>query len=191
MGTDTAGDNELMLRVAEGDTSAFDAIYRRHQTRAFLQAMRITGRPSVAEEVTQDAFLGLWNSASCFDPNRGSLTTWLLSLVRNRGIDSIRRRARHDRVLEIDDAIADRLEAAERTDEQVVKRDQSRQMRELLTELPDDQREVIQLSYFTGLSQTEIAKEIDIPLGTVKGRQRLALTKLHRLLAGESLLSTS
>jgi RNA polymerase sigma-70 factor (ECF subfamily) len=158
---------------------------------ASASVIAIAGRPSAAEEVTQDAFLSLWTSAKRFDPSRGSLTTWLLSLVHNRGIDSIRRGARHDRVLAIDDVNTDRLEAAERTDEQVVERAQSREMRKLLTELPCEQREVIQLSYFRGLSHTEIASKIDLPLGTVKGRQRLALGKLHRLLAGESVLTAS
>jgi RNA polymerase sigma-70 factor (ECF subfamily) len=105
-----------------------------------------------------------------------------LSVVRNRSIDWLRREARHDRDLEIEDARVGRLEAAERTDEQVAAREESRQARQLLAGLPTEQRQVIDLSYFKGLTDTEIAEKVGIPLGTVKGRQRLALTKMHRKL---------
>ena len=175
-------DDDLMLRVAQGDVRAFEAIYDRHSAQAFGLAMRITGRPRAAEEATQDAFLGVWRAARSYDASRGSLRTWLLSMVRNRSIDCLRREARHDRDVAIDDALVARLEAAERTEEQVADREQSRHTRELLVSLPDDQRHVIELAYFTGLSQTEIAAKIGAPLGTIKGRQRLALTKLHRKL---------
>ncbi len=101
-------------------------------------------------------------------------------MVRNRSIDCLRREARHNRDLEIDHALVTRLEAAERTEQRVADLEESRHARELLVSLPDDQRRVIELAYFKGLTQTEIAAKVGAPLGTVKGRQRLALKKMHR-----------
>ncbi len=179
-GFNAAEDGELMARVAEGDVRAFEAIYDRYSAQVFGLAMHVTGRQRAAEEATQDAFLSLWRTAGSYDQNRGTLRTWLLSVVHNRGIDWLRREARHDRDLEIDDARVARLEAAERTDEQVASREESRNARQLLTSLPIEQRQVIELAYFIGLTQSEIAAKVGIPLGTVKGRQRLALRKMHR-----------
>ncbi len=173
-------DCELVIRIVEGDVRAFEAIYDRYSAQVFGLALRITGRRRAAEEATQDAFLGLWRTAGSYDKNRGALKTWLLSMVHNRSIDWLRREARHDRDLEIDDARVARLEAAERTEEQVATREESHHTRRLLTSLAPEQRQVIELAYFNGLSHTEIAAKVGIPLGTVKGRQRLALAKLHR-----------
>jgi RNA polymerase sigma-70 factor, ECF subfamily len=186
-GSQAISDDDLMVRVAEGDASAFEAIYRRHQRQAFRQAVRILGHTSAAEDVMQDAFLSLWQAAWRYDPNRGRLTPWLLMLVRNRAIDRIRREAQHERALTLVDAVTDRLEATDRTDEQVERRDQSRHLQQLLSELPREQHKVARLAYFTGLSHTEIASKCELPLGTVKGRQRLALAKLRRALANEQL----
>jgi RNA polymerase sigma-70 factor (ECF subfamily) len=178
-----ADDNDLMERVVRGDARAFEELYDRHSAQAFGLALYITKRSGVAEEVTQDAFLGLWRSASRFDPHQATLRTWLLSMVRHRGIDALRRHAKQNRDVEFDDLVAGRLEATERPDEQVADAEQARQARELLTGLPATQRQVIELGFFNGLSQTEIAAKLGAPVGTVKGRQRLALAKMHRTLA--------
>jgi RNA polymerase sigma-70 factor, ECF subfamily len=175
-------DRDLMVRVVAGDLRAFDAIYDRHSVQVFGLAMRLTGRRRAAEEATQDAFLSLWRTADRYDPDRGTLKTWLLSLTRNRSIDCLRREARHFHDLELDDVLQGRLEAAERTDEQALAREDARHAHHLLIDLPTEQRQVIELAYFKGLSQSEIAVKIGIPLGTVKSRQRLALTKMHRQL---------
>jgi RNA polymerase sigma-70 factor (ECF subfamily) len=178
-------DHKLVLRVATGDVRSFETIYDRHSAQAFGLAMRITGRPRAAEEATQDAFLGVWRAARSYDTSRGTLKTWLLSMVRNRSVDLLRREARHDRGVEIDDALVDGLETTERgTEEQVTDREDARETRRLLVGLSDDQRQVIELAYFTGLTQSEIAAKVGAPLGTIKGRQRLALTKMHRELTG-------
>ncbi len=174
-----------MLRVAGRDIRAFELIYERYSAQAFGLAMYITGRRGPAEEVTQDAFLGLWRAASGYDPRRGTLKTWLLSVVRNRGIDSLRAATRHGRDVEIDDAVTAQLQSPERTEEQVADRDESRYARGLLTSLPTEQRQVVELAFFKGLTQTEIAARLGLPLGTVKGRQRLALRKLHARLVSE------
>jgi RNA polymerase sigma-70 factor (ECF subfamily) len=175
-------DHDLLLQVADGDVRAFEALYDRYSARAFSLAMRMTGRRDAAEEVTQDAFVGLWRTASRYEPGRGSLSAWLLSIVRHRGIDWLRGAARHDRDVEIDETLVGQLESDERTEEQVAERDECRRARQLLACLPRAQRQVIELAYFKGLTQSEIAKRAGIPLGTVKGRQRLALTKMHEAL---------
>jgi RNA polymerase sigma-70 factor (ECF subfamily) len=174
-------DHELVLRVAEGDVRSFEAIYDRHSAQAFGLAMKITGRRRAAEEATQDAFLGVWRAARSYDTSRGTLKTWLLSMVRNRSIDVVRREGRHDRDVEIDDALVNGLESEERgTAEQVSDREDARDTRQLLLSLPDDQRRVIELGYFAGLTQSEIADKVGAPIGTIKGRQRLALIRMHR-----------
>lgn len=184
-------DSELIIRVANGDVRAFETIYDRHRGQAFGLAVRVTGRWSTAEEVTQDAFLSLWRGARNYEPSRASLKTWLLTLVRNRGIDSLRSRGRHDHTVELDNPAAEHLEAAERTEEQVTHREESRHARLLLGDLPAEQREVIELAYFSGLSQAEIAARVGVPLGTVKGRARLALEKLRQSVATEPLLAST
>jgi RNA polymerase sigma-70 factor (ECF subfamily) len=176
----TLDDHDLVLRVADGDVAAFEAIYDRYSGQVFGLSLLVTGRRRAAEEATQDAFISLWRTARSYDPSRGALKPWLMSVVRNRSIDLLRREARHDRALELDDARAERLESAENTEEQVAGREEARHTRELLAGLPSEQRRVIELAYFKGLTQTEIADRVGIPLGTVKGRQRLALAKMHR-----------
>jgi RNA polymerase sigma-70 factor (ECF subfamily) len=174
-------DHELVLRVAGGDVRSFEAIYDRHSSQAFGLAMRITGRRRAAEEATQDAFLGVWRAARSYDTSRGTLKTWLLSMVRNRSVDIVRREGRHDRDVQIDDALIDGLESTDRgAAEQVSDREDARDTRQLLLSLSDDQRQVIELAYFSGLTQSEIAVRLGAPLGTIKGRQRLALIKMHR-----------
>jgi RNA polymerase sigma-70 factor (ECF subfamily) len=185
------GDDALVLLVAEGDLRAFEAIYDRHSAQAFGLAVLITGRRGAAEEVTQDVFLGFWRAAGGYDRNRGAFRTWLHALVRHRAIDWLRREARHGRNVEIDDALAQRLQAADCTEDEVADRDESSRARRSLSELPTEQRRVIELAYFGGLTQAEIAARVNIPLGTVKGRQRLALQKLQRRLKAPAGLALS
>lgn len=183
-------DGALVARVADGDMRAFETLYDRYRAQAFGLAVRLTGRRGPAEEVTQDAFLSLWRKASHYDPRRGSVGPWLLTFVRHRAIDSLRSGGRRERTVELDSA-AERLEAPDRTDEAVEGREQSRDARRLVSELPAEQREVIELAYFGGMTQGEIAAKVGIPLGTVKGRSRLALEKLRRSVTTESPLAAS
>ena len=169
----------LMGRVAEGDVRAFEAVYDRYHRQAYSLARHITGGTAGAEEATQDAFLSLWRGASSFDPQRARLVTWLLALVRYRSIDWMRRatpRALHQ---DLTEGAAERIEAPERTEEQVLASEEYDRALRLVAELPPEQREVIDLAYFAGYSQTEIAARVGIPLGTVKGRVRLGLLKLR------------
>ena len=176
----TETDEQLMGGVAEGDIRAFEVIYHRHHHQAYSLARRVTGHAGGAEEATQDAFISLWRGAARFDPERGRLRTWLLTLVRNRSIDTLRRgnhRALHQ---EMTQDVEERLEAPERTEEQVLASDEYDRVLRLVADLPPEQREVIDLAYVAGYSQREIAASVGIPLGTVKGRARLGLLKLRR-----------
>ena len=182
----TETDEELMERVAAGDTRAFEVVYDRYSRRAYSLARRITGQVAAAEEGTQDAFLALWRGASRFDPGRGSLATWLLALVRHRSIDLLRRGSARALDRALTEGAAESIEAPGRTEDQVIALQESDQALRLVAELPPDQREVIDLAYFAGYSQTEIAARVGIPLGTVKGRARLGLLKLREAAERES-----
>ena len=183
-------DGALVARVAAGDMRAFETLYDRYRAQAFGLAVRLTHRRGTAEEVTQDAFLTLWRKASHYDPRRGRVGPWLLTFVRHRAIDSLRSGARRERTVELESA-AERLEAPDRTDDVVAAREQSRDAHRLVKELPAEQREVIELAYFGGMTQGEIAAKVGIPIGTVKGRSRLALEKLRRSVTTESPLAAS
>jgi RNA polymerase sigma-70 factor (ECF subfamily) len=176
----TQTDAELMTRVAGGDVRAFEAIYDRYHHQAYSLATRIAGRSGAAEEATQDAFLSLWKAAGGFDPERASLGTWLMTLVRNRSIDALRRVTQAMRHCDHGEGAAERIEAPERTDEQVLAADAAHQARRLVAGLPAEQREVIELAYFAGFTQQEIAARTGVPIGTIKGRARLGLGKLRQ-----------
>jgi RNA polymerase sigma-70 factor (ECF subfamily) len=123
-------------------------------------------------------FLAVWRKATRFDPARGRLAPWLFSLVRHRSIDAVRSASARPRHQGLPEA-AERLEAPERTEQQVLASDATDQARRLVDRLPAEQREVIDLAYFAGYSQSEIATRVGVPLGTVKGRARLGLDKLR------------
>lgn len=172
-------DEDLMVLVQDRDAEAFSMIYDRHSTVAFSLAYRMVGRRGAAEVVVQEAFISLWRSAGRFDVERGSVRTFLLGIVRNRAIDVLRRATVHDSRRADDEGITERLESGERTETEVARRVEGQRLRSALDDLPDDQQKVIELSYFGGFSQTEIAEMLDAPLGTIKGRMRLALEKLR------------
>jgi RNA polymerase sigma-70 factor, ECF subfamily len=173
------GDEDLMALVAGGDARAFEIVYERHCTAVFSLAYRICGVRAAAEEVAQEAFLSIWRSGARYDRTRGSVRTWLLGVVHNRAIDSLRRSTAHDRLRAADERAAERLEAPERTELEAARREEARSMRTLLGELPSEQRRVIELAYFGGFTHEQIAEMLATPLGTVKGRMRLALEKMR------------
>lgn len=176
-------DRELAALATEGNADAFEVIYERHSTAAFSLACRICGQRDVAEDVVQEAFLSLWRNLERYDPRRGELRNWLLGIVHNSGIDRLRRSGVHERRRASAGGIEELLEAPERTDERVEQRESAAEVREALGGLPEEQRRVIELAYFGGLTQTEIAAKLAQPVGTVKGRMRLGLLKMHAQLA--------
>jgi RNA polymerase sigma-70 factor (ECF subfamily) len=141
------------------------------------------GRRAVAEDVVQDAFVSLWRSGARYDRARGSVRSWILSVVHNRAIDAFRKEAAKSARDVRDESIAERLEAEERTDREAERRDDARQVRDALDGLPGEQRQVIELAYFGGFTHSEIAEMLGLPAGTVKGRMRLGLSKLRVTLA--------
>ncbi len=172
-----------MQLVASGNPRAFEVVYERHCTAVFSLAYRICGAQTAAEEIAQEAFLAIWRSGARYDRARGSVRTWLLGVVHNRAIDALRRTTVHQRHQTLDEHAAERLEAPERTDVEAARREEARSMRALLDGLPEEQRRVIELAYFGGFTHEQIAQMLDLPLGTVKGRMRLALEKMRSNIA--------
>jgi RNA polymerase sigma-70 factor, ECF subfamily len=178
-------DEDLMELVRDGDGRAFEVIFDRHVGVAFSLAYRICGSRTRAEEVVQEAFLSLWRGGGRYDRARGSVRSWVLSVVHNRAIDALRRELVSTSRDVLDDRLAEQLVSPHETAAEVQRRDDARRVRSALEELPTDQRRVIELAYFGGFSHSQIAELLELPAGTVKGRMRLGLTKL-RLLLGEA-----
>jgi RNA polymerase sigma-70 factor, ECF subfamily len=172
-------DEELMEMVRRGDAEAFAVVYGRHATSVFSLAYRMMGSRSTAEDVAQEAFLSAWRSGARYDRGRGSVRTWLLGIVHNRAIDAMRRGRVRDFPRVDDEDAAERLEAPDRTDQEVARREEAEAIRAAIGTLPTEQSRVIELAYFGGFTHTEIAAMISAPVGTVKGRMRLALQKLR------------
>jgi RNA polymerase sigma-70 factor (ECF subfamily) len=142
-------------------------------------------RRTVAEDVVQEAFLSLWRSAASYDPVRGSVRTWVLGIVHHRAIDALRRGVVYDRGQISDEGIEEHLEAVERTEQEVDRRDEAREIRAVLEGLPPEQSRVIELAYYGGLTHSEIAAMLETPVGTIKGRMRLGLQKMRSQLRSE------
>jgi RNA polymerase sigma-70 factor, ECF subfamily len=172
-------DEELMALVRDGEAAAFEIVYDRHCNVAFSLAYRMCGTRSQAEDVVQEAFVSMWRSGARYDRARGSVRTWLLGIVHNRAIDALRRSVVHDRRRASDEGLEERFAAPERTDSEVARREEAREIRDALRELPDEQCRVIELAYYGGFTHSEIADMLDAPIGTIKGRMRLGLQKLR------------
>jgi RNA polymerase sigma-70 factor (ECF subfamily) len=181
-------DSALVALAASGDERALGEIYDRYGGMAFSLACAIVGEHADAEEVVADAFAQVWRSAAGFDPSRGSVAAWLSTIVRTRALDLVRSRKRRARVLEEAAVVSDEgetlvlaptTEAADRSAELT---ETSAIVRRSLADLPASQRRVIELAYFGGLSQSEIAAQLSEPLGTVKTRMRAGMEKLRQAL---------
>src|SRR5215216_8029166 len=177
-------DEEVMQLVQREDPRAFELLYDRHGGAAFSLAYRMVGKQAAAEDIVQEAFLSIWRSRLRYDQTRGSVRTWVLGVVHNRGIDSLRRSTVHNRRRETLDGVEERYEARERTEVEVARREEARSVRGALDRLPVEQRQTIELAYFGGFTHSEIAGLLDQPIGTVKGRMRLGLDKMRRELVG-------
>jgi RNA polymerase sigma-70 factor, ECF subfamily len=180
-------DEDLMQIGSEDAARAFEVIYDRHSRPAYSLAYRILGSQTTAEEAVQEAFLSVWRSRSRYLPERGSLRSWILAIAHSRSIDVLRRNAVHlqRRAFSADDDFEDRREASERTDDEVIEREQAGELREALTQLAPSQQKVVELAYFGGFTHREISEMLKEPLGTIKGRMRLGLEKLRENSLGE------
>jgi RNA polymerase sigma-70 factor (ECF subfamily) len=183
-------DEDLMQLVRRSDPRAFEVVYERHSGAAFSLAYRMVGRGNVAEDVVQEAFLSIWRSGARYERARGSVRTWVLGIVHHRAIDQLRRSSVHSKRRASDEGIEERVEAPERTDTEVARREEAETIRSALEALPAEQSHVIELAYFGGFTHTEIADILETPVGTIKGRMRLGLEKLRGRLRMLELPST-
>jgi len=181
-------DEDLMELVRDGDARAFELVFERHGAVAFSLAYRMCGSRTRAEDVVQEAFLSLWRSGARYDRARGSVRSWILRVVHNSAVDAFRRESAKESRNVHDDALAEQLPASELTDVEVERRDDADRVRGAMQELPEDQRQVIELAYFGSFTHVEIAEMLSLPAGTVKGRMRLGLTKLRLALGAEAAL---
>ena len=171
-------DEDLISLIAQGDAKAFAVLYDRHCRPAYSLAYRMMGEKQAAEDLTQDAFLKVWRSARSYRAQRGSVRTWLLSIVHNRGIDQLRSLASRRRTQEKIEASAPKSQPSEAF-AQSWRNSQREQVREALKTLPKEQLKILELAYFSGYTHVQIAELLDLPLGTVKGRMRLGLKKMR------------
>jgi RNA polymerase sigma factor (sigma-70 family) len=177
-------DAELLQRVGQRDAGAFETIYRRYGPACYGVALRVLRQPALAEEVVHDAFLAVWTAPDAYDPTRGPFRMFLLSLVHHRAVDAVRReerlRAREQRSnptpVPDEDVMETVVEDAELADRR-------RLVRQALAGLPAEQRRLVELMYFRGLTQSRIAEEEKIPLGTVKSRVFAAMRRLREALS--------
>lgn len=181
------GDGELVARAAQGDERAIGRLYDRYGAVLYAVAYRIVGQRADAEEVVLETLAQAWREASRFEAGRGSVAGWLTMMARSRALDLVRSRSRRDRITAM--AAADRPGASPamgevRSDPSgVLEHDERRrQVRQALDTLSPPQRRAIELAYFEGLSQSEIAERLQEPLGTVKTRVRLGMQKLRECL---------
>jgi RNA polymerase sigma-70 factor, ECF subfamily len=179
-------DLELLAQIGEQDREALASLYDRYGRRVFALAVRILNDPVGSEEVTQDVFMSVWRRGASYTSKKGKFTTWLFSIAHNRTIDELRKR-RRDRSRENDD-IEDHydLKSSDISPaDAAVASSEFAKVKAAMEKLPEEQKSVVELSYFKGLTQTEIATKTGQPLGTVKTRMRLALKKLRVALSAE------
>jgi RNA polymerase sigma-70 factor (ECF subfamily) len=169
-------DGELILRTADGDRGAFDVLYRRYSRPVFGLALRRLGDRGRAEDAVQETFASIWRAARSYRPERGPGAPWLYAVARNAITD--RGRARSEPPMEVPDSPSPDAGPAERAESSWT----AWRVHRALEELNENERKVIELAYWSGLSQSEVAESLNIPLGTVKTRTRAALGRLSLLL---------
>jgi RNA polymerase sigma-70 factor (ECF subfamily) len=170
--------DQLMQRVARGDTAAFEAFYDQLANVVFGVIARVLRDPAQSEEVAQEVFVEAWRTATRFDPDKGSVSTWILTMAHRRAIDRVRSaQAAHDREEKV--ALRDHVPAFDEVAEQVESRLEQQQVRRCLGDLTDLQRESVTLAYYGGYTYREVGELLDVPLGTVKTRLRDGLIRLR------------
>jgi RNA polymerase sigma-70 factor (ECF subfamily) len=177
-------DAALITLVARREEAALAALYDRYSRLVYSVALRVVGQRQLAEEVTLDAFQNIWQAAASFRPERGRFVTWLMSVTRHRAIDELRRLdvRPEGSAVEFDQELGNRPTPAESVEERVSLEQRRAAVRRALAELPEAQRRALELAYFGGLTQQEIAEQLATPLGTVKTRMRSGMQKLRRAL---------
>ena len=173
-------DHELVADCARRDENALAALYDRHGKVAYSVALRIVRDPGLAEDAVQEAFLGVWRTAAGFRAERAKASTWILTIVHRRAVDLVRREERR-RADPLDDETRD-AGAGPSAEEDAWLGFERERVQGALRQLPDTQREAIELAYYGGYSQSELAEKLGLPLGTIKSRMFAGLTRLRELL---------
>jgi RNA polymerase sigma factor (sigma-70 family) len=176
-----ARDRDLLRRIADGDRESFRRLFARYAPTAMALATRVVRQAHLAEETVQEAFLAVWRRPSGYDPEQGSVRAWLMSTVHHRAVDAVRReeaqRRRADEA--VFDAATVEYDHADAVVEEIGLPEERDAVRRAMGSLPEEQRRVIELMYFEGLSQSRIAERLELPLGTVKSRTLLAMRRLR------------
>jgi len=182
-------DEQLIAAICKGEESAIETLYERYHRYAYALSYRILHDPLASEDIVQDAFLSIWRKASSYQAQNGSVQSWIQAIVRHRAIDKIRASAHRDYQWTPLQADNEQDPPSEERDvwEQAWQSEQHRIIHEVMEHIPSEQRMVIELAYFGGLTHAEISEQYQIPLGTVKGRMRLGLQKMKALLAERGL----
>lgn len=175
-------DSALIERMMAADEAALSKLYDRYSAMLFGMLMRILRDQQAAEEVLQDLFLQLWRSAGQFDAARGSLPAWLMAIGRNRAISRLRGRRDREVLEEEEGDYANTFVSGENIEDEAVRAELARNISAALQQLPVEQRQAVELAYFEGMTQSEIANRTGIPLGTVKTRVRTAMQTLRQML---------
>ena len=178
---------ELLRRIGQGDRRSFEELYDRFSGVLFSTAYRVLNNREAAEDVLQDVFIQIWEKAPLYDPARGKPMTWAVTLTRNKSIDRLRSTQRRNR---LQDDVERESQTFEQFDDRssfdaVASGETGALVREAIQKLSKDQREAIELAFFSSLTQTEIAERLNVPLGTVKARVRRGMMKLKDVLSPE------
>ena len=178
-------DRDLMARLRGGDEDAFRGLFDRYAPTANALARRVVRQSHLAEEIVQEAFMAVWRDPGAYDGDRGSVKSWLMGMVHHRAVDLVRREEAHRRRAEaaIPEALEEQADHADDVVQQLGLPEERRVVRAALDELPDEQRQVLSMMYFDGLSQSQIADRTGIPLGTVKSRTLLGMRRMRGALA--------
>jgi RNA polymerase sigma-70 factor (ECF subfamily) len=184
---DVGAEVELLRRIGQGDRQSFAQLYDRFSSAVFSAAYRIVNNQQAAEDVLQEVFLQVWEKAALYDPARGKPLTWAVTLTRNKAIDRLRATQRRGRLrdsLERDVGGSEPFDGRNSFDAVDLK-EKGKLVNEALHKLPDEQREALELAFFSGLTQSEIAEHLKEPLGTIKARIRRGMLRLKSLLDSE------
>jgi len=176
-------DVELLHAVARGDEVALACLYDGYRVILFGLLVRILNSREEAEDVLQEVFLQVWKRASDFDEARGRPFTWLVTLARSRAIDRLRSLGSRERVAQ--NAAREIIEETSDVIEDAIRAEEAKVVRQALQEIPEEQRRVLELAYFEGLTQSEVARRLETPLGTIKTRMRSGMIKLRELLGDQ------
>lgn len=171
----------LLQRIAQQDQTAMSLLYDRYARPLYSLAFKMLGTAEEAEEVVLDVFCQVWKSAQRYDISRGRVDTWMFLMLRSRALDRLRKRKRQAKAVVVSTLEA-QVQAAPQPDEVLLMRERRDQVQAALDQLPSEQRQVLELAYFSGLTHAEMSATLGLALGTVKTRVRLGLNKLRRLL---------